>query len=296
MNLKQITTAKITGTVETSLSGDATRLFPWWSVTKTVLATTALQLADQGHLALDEKLWNSPYSLRQLLQHRAGVPEYGRLETYHAAVDRGDTPWSPQEMLERVKVEQLDFEPGTGWAYSNVGYLLIRQFIERVMGADIETVMQEQVFGPLQLPSVRLARNPDDLANTAWGNGAGYHPGWVYHGLLIGSAVDAALFMNRILTGPLLSPKFRETMTSPFEIGDSIADRPWRTHGYGLGVMMGQVADAGLAIGHSGCGAGSVCAVYHFPELDTPSTTAAFAQVANEGETEWAAVQLATAP
>ena len=260
------------------------------------MAATALQLVAQGHLSLDKKLRNSPYSLRQLLQHRAGLPEYGRLESYHAAVDRRETPWSPQEMLERVKVEQLDFEPDTGWAYSNVGYLLVRQLIEQVMGADIETVMQNLVLGPLQLSSVRLARSPSDLIDTAWGNDVGYHPGWVYHGLLIGSAVDAARFMNQILTGPALSPEHREGMTSAFAIGGSLADRPWRTQGYGLGVMMGQVANAGLAIGHSGCGPGSVCAVYHFPELDFPCTTAAFAQVVNEGETEWAAVHLATAP
>jgi CubicO group peptidase (beta-lactamase class C family) len=296
MKLQKITTAKITGTVETSLMKDAALLFPWWSVTKTVLAAAALQLVDQGHLALDTKLRDSPYSLRQLLQHQAGLPEYSCLASYHTAVDRRDTPWSPQEMLERVKVEQLDFEPGMGWSYSNVGYLLVRQLIEQITGTDIEAALQTLVFDPLQLSSVRLALNPDDLILTAWGNEVGYHPGWVYHGLLIGSAVDAARFMNQVLTGPLLSPKLRAAMTSPYEIGNSIADRPWQTHGYGLGVMMGQVADAGLAIGHSGCGPGSVCAVYHFPELDIPCTTAAFAQVAHEGETEWAAVRLATAP
>ena len=49
---------------------------------------------------------------------------------------------------------------------------------------------------------------------------------------------------------------------------------------------------AGLAIGHSGVGPGSVGAVYHFPERDPPCTIAAFAQGEDEGVTENAVVRL----
>ena len=52
---------------------------PWWSFSKTVIATAALALVRDGCLTLDELLPDRPYTLRQLLQHRAGLTEYGRL-------------------------------------------------------------------------------------------------------------------------------------------------------------------------------------------------------------------------
>src|SRR5215468_4255838 len=50
---------------------------PWWSLTKTAIASAALVLVGGGRLALGEPLDSRPYTLRQLLQHTAGVPEYG---------------------------------------------------------------------------------------------------------------------------------------------------------------------------------------------------------------------------
>jgi CubicO group peptidase (beta-lactamase class C family) len=59
---------------------------PWWSFTKTAIAATALSLVARGKITLDEPLTAKPYTLRQLLQHRAGLCDYGALPDYHAAV------------------------------------------------------------------------------------------------------------------------------------------------------------------------------------------------------------------
>jgi CubicO group peptidase (beta-lactamase class C family) len=56
------------------------------------LATAALQLVDRGNLDLDDQIDDHPCTLRQLLQHRAGVPNYGGLASYHDAVARGEKP------------------------------------------------------------------------------------------------------------------------------------------------------------------------------------------------------------
>ena len=48
----------------------------------------------------------------------------------------------------------------------------------------------------------------------------------------------------------------------------NLPDRPWRTAGYGLGLMMDIASPHGLCIGHSGQGPDSVAAAYHFPDLD----------------------------
>ena len=46
---------------------------PWWSFTKTILAAASLRLVAQGRLELDKPVAGKPYTLRYLLQHRAGL-------------------------------------------------------------------------------------------------------------------------------------------------------------------------------------------------------------------------------
>lgn len=91
---------------------------PWWSFTKTVLAAAALVLVDAGRLTLDTPLAGQRYTLRQLLQHRAGVPDYGALADYHDAVGRVEPPWPVADLLARVDSHAGAAEPGASWTYS----------------------------------------------------------------------------------------------------------------------------------------------------------------------------------
>ena len=145
-------------------------LFPWWSVTKAVIATCALQLISQGRLTHDEALPGHPYTLGQLLQHRAGVPDHGKLPAYHETIRQGYQTWTVDDLLDRVEVEKRAFDSDEGWAYSNVGYLFVRQIIEKTVDEDIGAAIQTLVFDPLDIPSVRPAIEPSDLDNIAWGN------------------------------------------------------------------------------------------------------------------------------
>ena len=213
----------------------STAVVPWWSFTKALIAASALRLAEQGRLALDEPLSGLPYTLRQLLQHRACVGDYGRLPEYQAAVARGDTPWTDDELFARVSPVELLFSPGTGWAYSNVGYLLVRRVIERSYGAGLKQVLDDLVLGQLDLRSSRLAETPDDMRATAFEGGHGYHPGWVFHGAVVGPVVEAALALHRLLNGDLLAPASRTALLDHHPIGGPLAGRPWVTTGYGSG-------------------------------------------------------------
>jgi D-alanyl-D-alanine carboxypeptidase len=266
---------------------------PWWSFTKTALATAALRLVAQGRLRLDDPVDRYPYTLRQLLQHRAGVPNYGDLAAYHEAVRRGDKPWSVEELLHHVAAHRLDFDPGLGWRYSNVGYLVVRQMIEEATGRDIGDALRHLVFDPLGLDTVRLVTTAEDLAGTAWGNRDHYDPGWVYHGLLAGSPADAVRFLHQLLCGDILPRELLTDMTRAHPIGGRMPDRPWETTGYGLGLMIGQMRPAGLAIGHSGASPESVSAVYHFGDRPRSCTVAAFAAAPDEGLTEHEVARLA---
>jgi CubicO group peptidase (beta-lactamase class C family) len=262
-------------------------LVPWWSFTKTALATAALKLVARGYCRLDQRIGSHPYTLRQLLQHRAGVPNYGALASYHEAVRRGEKPWAIGDLLDLVAVDRLDFPPGQGWRYSNAGYLFVRQFIENAVGRDIGGALRSLVFDALGLGSVRLATSARDLADTAWGNRAGYDPGWVYHGLLLGTRADAVRFLHSLMTGDVLPPELLTEMTTSHAISEGpLPGRPWETTGYGLGLMIGRMGSAGIAMGHSGAGPGSVGAVYHFRDRPRACTVAAFATGDHEGIVE----------
>jgi len=265
------------------------RSVPWWSVTKTIQAAACLMLAAQGRLALDAPSGFGPFSLRQLLQHTAGVPEYSPLPVYQGAVTRNDTPWSDDELRRRVRAERLLSVPGRAFAYSNLGYLYVRRTIERATGVALETALHELVLAPLGVTNVRVARAPEDLDGTAWGNARRYHPGWVFHGLLVGTPADAAQAMHGIMTAPAL----REAMCVPRPIHERMPDRPWRSPAYGLGVMMDAATAHGRCMGHTGGGPGSACAVYHFPDVHPPVTTAVFSTTGDAGEVERAAFDLA---
>ncbi|WP_050461360.1 serine hydrolase domain-containing protein [Herbaspirillum autotrophicum] len=268
-----------------------TRPVPWWSFGKTVLAAAAMVLVRDGKLALDIPLANQPYTLRQLLQHTAGVPNYSDLDIYTKEVECGAQPWPMADMLDRVQSGQLLFQPGQGWRYSNTGYLLVRQLIETALGTDLQHALQQLVFSPLAIAGVTVAAAPADLLTTAWGNPGGYHPDWVYHGLLVGSPASAALLLDRLLTGQLLPASLLAEMMARVTLGNELPGRPWFNFGYGLGCMMAQAGPAGKSCGHTGAGPGSVAAVYHFP--DHRRTVAAFAPAADQSVVEWAVVEAA---
>jgi CubicO group peptidase (beta-lactamase class C family) len=286
MTHQPVLTARIDANSGPEISANSARV-PWWSFTKTALAAAALQLVARGHCRLDERIDGRPYTLRQLLQHRAGVPNYSNLASYREAIRRGDERWTVGQLLDRVMPDRLDFDPGHGWQYSNVGYLFIRQFVEEAIGRDIGSALRYLIFDSLGLDSVKLATSARDLADTAWGNPTDYNPGWVYHGLLIGTPGDAVRFLNSLMLGEVLPPEFLTEMTTPHPIGErSLPGRPWETTGYGLGLMIGRMASVGIAVGHSGVGPRSVSAVYHFGGRPSPCTVAAFATGDEEGAAE----------
>ncbi len=259
---------------------------PWWSFTKTILAAAALALVRDGRLCLDDAVRGRTFTLRQLLQHRAGIVDYGGLAAYHDAVARGDDPWPVAELLERTDAARLRYEPGQGWAYSNIGYRTVRELIEETTGEDLNMAIHRLVLHPLHVEDAYLARTPADLAGVAMGSASSYHPGWVYHGLVVGPLRDAALLLDRLMTGALLPRDLLDTMCAAHPVGGPIPGRPWKTPGFGLGLMTGIAFSGRKVMGHTGGGPGSVIAVYHHSEAEPRFTAAAFAFGDDLGQVE----------
>ena len=106
-----------------------------WSLSKTALSAALFRLIDLGRLTLDARvidlLPDAPIdpvaTVGQLLSHTAGVPDYGSWPDYHEAVrQRPDAPWPLEAYLERARSTGPIGPPGGQWAYSNVGYLMVR--------------------------------------------------------------------------------------------------------------------------------------------------------------------------
>src|SRR5262249_47444490 len=126
----------------------------------------------------------------------------------------------------------------------------------------------------------------------AWGNAAGYHPAWVYHGLLVGTPAEAARFLDGLLTGRLLRPAQLQAMLTSRPLGGAPEGRPWRAPAYGLGLMTDVVPPARRCPGHTGAGPGGVGAAFPSPDPAPPRTTATFARGGDVGIVERAVLGL----
>jgi CubicO group peptidase (beta-lactamase class C family) len=161
----------------------AATLFQAASISKPVAAVTTLQLAAQRLIDLDENVnrrlrqWHLPDSpltaqrpvtARELLSHTAGLAENGLLG-YAAEnpcptllqVLRGDPPASNPEV-------QVEFEPGSRYAYSSLGYGVLQQYLADATGRPFDELARNTVLVPLGMHDSMFATTlPPELAMRA---------------------------------------------------------------------------------------------------------------------------------
>lgn len=263
---------------------------PAWiySITKPLIAARVLQRAHASEISLDAPTQqyapdlNLPedVTIARLLNHTAGLTDYGDLPAYYAALrETPAAPWSDAEFLARtVHARAPRFAPGQGFAYSNIGYLILRQILES-SGETLGAQMQRAIFAPLGLKHARLAQSPADCANLppGWSRALGdaapedvsrrYHPHWVSHRAAIATAEETAIMLDAILDARLISAAARDRMLQATPVGRSFP--PFTQPSYGLGLMIDQASPFGRALGHSGGGPGFSCAAYRFTDIDT---------------------------
>lgn len=132
------------------------------SLTKPVAtATSVLILAQEGALHLDEEAARflpdpapslAGITLRHLLSHVSGLKPW---EQFHS---RG---LAPAEILRRVRAAERSRPPATGYAYSDLGYILLGEVVRAVTGEEIAASAQRRIFEPLGMRSTRF-RPPED--------------------------------------------------------------------------------------------------------------------------------------
>ncbi|MGH1452834.1 MAG: serine hydrolase domain-containing protein [Paracoccaceae bacterium] len=294
-------TAVATPDAVTMAQGDATALFPWFSFTKTVIATLAMLLRRDGALDLDrplDGLNGQPYTTRQLLMHQSGLRDYAGLSEYHADVARGRPPWDRTTFLAKSQAHSPLFAPGQGWAYSNIGYMIAREQVEQAAQMPFAALFQARIAAPLGLERSKFAANPADFSALHWPAVRSYHPDWVAHGTLLGTAPEAAKLMQALVQGQILPLADLDEMKKAHVLGGPLHGRPWQTCGYGTGLMTGSVArpcgGETPAFGHSGLGTVCANAVYHFPA--TGRSVAVFTSGTSEAPAEFEAARFGCAP
>lgn len=131
------------------------------SVTKTFVATVVLQLAGQGKVSLDDPVdrWlpglvpnGAAITLRMLLNHTGGLYDVADDPTLRAEFAEHPTrQWTPREVLRFALSHPPLFPPGSSYAYSNTGYMLLGLVIEAVTGEPLDRVLGERLVQPLRL-------------------------------------------------------------------------------------------------------------------------------------------------
>ncbi len=265
------------------VTGDARLARPVFSVTKMFVAAAALRLAEDGALDLDgpARGWlpevpglagaGGAATLREVLRHAAGLPDYARSPAYLAAVAaRPGRPWGPEQILACAfsggdgpagQAGPAGGRPARGeFSYSNAGYWIAGAVLERAAGAPLGQVLGALIFGPCGMTSTRYPAGHDgqtaDGYDTRWAGPAG--AAW-------STAADLDLFLRALATGSLLAGPSLAMMMSPVPVPPQ---PPWRQPGYGLGLMVDSgrdVAGHGVVVGHGGEGPGYQAAAFIAP-------------------------------
>lgn len=135
------------------------------SVTKVAAtASAACLLVGRGALGLDDPVgkhlsgWpadKAPVTVRHLLGHTAGFAgwkAYGRmwleaddLKGHEARPSSASRAW----MLETIVGDDLIAEPGTACTYSDPGYIVLWELLERITGEPLDVWLSRELFGPL---------------------------------------------------------------------------------------------------------------------------------------------------
>ena len=245
------------------------------SVTKSFVATLALQLVGEDKLGLDDHLerWlpglvpnGDRITVRQLLNHTSGLYDYTD------DLPEPPRPFQPRQLVAIATGHRPLFAPGTRFSYSNTNYILAGLIIERVTGQPLATQLQQRIVGPLDLGDTELPATEQALASPYihgyaprdqdWRVTDGpaglvdvteMDPSWAWAaGAMVSTTADLARFYQALLSGQLLDPEQLQAMQTTVDASQQFG------HGvrYGLGLTLLRPGCATELWGHGGALAG----------------------------------------
>lgn len=263
--------------VELSVPVTDSTVFEIGSVSKQFVSAAVMLLVQEKKLKLDDPihqyLTNLPsewlgVTIRQLLTHTSGIPDYEKIRTYDVYQFR----LTPEEVLRIAHSRPMDFEPGTEWSYSNTGYFLLSMIIERIEGLPLGQVLESRIFSPLGMTQTGMT-DPEAIirhrASGYWVDQAGdlinrkptETSSTLGAGGILTSAYDLVKWDNALYGRKLLSNRSKSKMWTPVILpgGDST--------GYAFGWDVRPYKGLKV-VGHSGSVAGFVAFIARFPDQE----------------------------
>ena len=244
------------------------------SNTKTFVAVVILQLVQEGKITLDEPIETylpgllkgegidaTKITVRQLLQHTSGLPEYtdtvpGETDIFQIR----DNYYSTRDLLDVALSKPAAFEPGSQFRYTNTNYIVLTLLAEKVTHRPLAEQITQRIIEPLGLTHTYYP-NPgeEDIRNThphgyhrnaptdewqditrmdpAWGGGAG---------AMISTPSELNKFFQATFDGTLLNQDSVAEMKKTVDTGGT------HGNGYGLGLINYPLSCGGTAWGHGG--------------------------------------------
>lgn len=185
--------------IKSAIPADSSTTYSLYSVTKTFTALSVLQLAQAGKIELGSQVSNYlpdfPYSnditVEQLLSHTAGIPNPLPLRWIHLAEEHQG--FHRDEFFKEVfkNNSSLKSTPGTKFSYSNLGYVLLGQLIEKVSGQSYESYVTENITERIGIDPKALGFQINPSVHAT-----GYHKWWSPGNFLFGFLIDKEKFMG----------------------------------------------------------------------------------------------------
>jgi CubicO group peptidase (beta-lactamase class C family) len=139
-----------------NLPNNSRCVWPVGSVSKQICAAAVMKCAQQGWLAPDDPVgqylpglpvfWQQ-VSIRQLMNHTSGIKDYLSENLYGMDF---------QSVCTHPVMQELSFEPGTQWAYSNTGYWIAARIVGQVSGMSYHDFIRKNFSLPLNMHSLQL--------------------------------------------------------------------------------------------------------------------------------------------
>jgi CubicO group peptidase (beta-lactamase class C family) len=239
-------------------NGPQTR-FAIASNTKQFTAAAILLLEVQGKLKLTDGIctyipdcpsaW-SVITIKELLTHTSGIPDYTALPDFVGYVGQ---PWTPLQIIAHFRDLPLDFTPGSTWKYDNSGYIVLGYIIEQVSGLSYEAFLQTNIFTPVNLSDTGYNHGSNGVAIGYTDGSATPAEPWdpsvpFAAGGLYSTVEDMNRWEQALTTDALLPATSRAEM---FALQVATPNGPPQAAGYGYGFFIG--TDSGRPIiWHSG--------------------------------------------
>lgn len=243
------------------------------SVAKAFSGATALVLVDRGVLGLTDTIgkwlpklpaaWHA-VTLRQLLQHTSGVPDFIRTKAFLDAYTKSPNDPPPPATLLRYAPSKLDFPPGTEYVYSNSDNIAVGLMIEAATDQPYETVLARRVLRPLGLTHTSLPRGAalprpyihgyvlDDKQVAPEDVSGGFASGWAWaSGGIVSTPAELNTFIRGYVGGSLISADLRRAWQRLF-IPDGGSEPPGPGFNSANMALFRYQTSCGTVYGHSG--------------------------------------------